>query len=216
MTENWNTWYLGGANSESRLRFLKFWPENLFSDKFGSKSQSCLPENWHTWYLDDADSYSDISFLNFIFGRNFDWKIQSSLFWLKIGTHRHTQTHRHTDTQTHRHTHTHTHTHTHSHTYTQMHTHTLSHTHTHTRTHTQSISEMVILISTLIFSNFKPKSLGYWFLFWDQFFEIPNLNPFFRQIWVEKVEFSILPGSLYIEYLEDIIVRIQTKVWKQR
>ena len=26
---------------------------------------------------------------------------------------------------------------------------------------------MLILIPTLVFSNFKPKSLGYWFLFWD-------------------------------------------------
>ena len=91
-----------------------------------------------------------------------------------------------------------------------------THTHTHTHIHTQSISSMLILVSTLVFSNLKPKSLGNWFFFSDQFFEILNLNLFFRQIWFKKVEFSILPGSLYTEYLEDVTVRIQRKVWKQR
>ena len=37
----------------------------------------------------------------------------------------------------------------------------------HTRTYTHSISKMLILISILVFSNFKPKSWGCWFLFWD-------------------------------------------------
>ena len=37
----------------------------------------------------------------------------------------------------------------------------------HTRTCTQSILKMLILISVLVFSNFKPKSWGCWFLFWD-------------------------------------------------
>ena len=37
----------------------------------------------------------------------------------------------------------------------------------HTRTCTHSISKMLILISILVFSNFKPKSWGCWFLFWD-------------------------------------------------
>ena len=36
-----------------------------------------------------------------------------------------------------------------------------------TRTYTHSISKMLILISTLVFSNFKPKSWGCWFLFSD-------------------------------------------------
>ena len=58
---------IGGANSESRLRFLKFRLENLFLGKFGPKKSklSFLLENWHKWYLEDADSYFDISFLNF-------------------------------------------------------------------------------------------------------------------------------------------------------
>ena len=37
----------------------------------------------------------------------------------------------------------------------------------HTRTYTHSISKMLILISILAFSSFKPKSWGCWFLFWD-------------------------------------------------
>ena len=86
----------------------------------------------------------------------------------------------------------------------------------HTRTYAHSISKMLILISILVFSNFKPKSWGCWFLFWDLFSEIPNLNPFFGQIWVKKLEFSTLHGSWYTEYLEGVIVRIQSKVWKKR
>ena len=127
-------------------------------------------------------------FLNISFSefRNLGSKIRSSFFWLKIRTH----------------THTHIHTHT--------------HTHTHTYIHTQSISSMLILVSPLVFSNLKPESLGNWFFFSDQFFEILNLNLFFRQIWVKKVEFSILHGSLDTEYLEDVTVRIQRKVLKQR
>ena len=37
----------------------------------------------------------------------------------------------------------------------------------HTSTYTHSISKMLILISILVFSNFKPKSWRCWFLFWD-------------------------------------------------
>ena len=37
----------------------------------------------------------------------------------------------------------------------------------HTRTYTNSIAKMLILISILVFSNFKLKSWGCWFLFWD-------------------------------------------------
>ena len=56
-----------GCDSESRLRSLKFRPQNPFLGKFGSKNSklSILSENWYTWYLKDADSYSNISFLNF-------------------------------------------------------------------------------------------------------------------------------------------------------
>ena len=63
----WHTWYFGGVHSESRLRFLKFRPQNLFLGKFGPKNSkfSILSENWYSWYLKDGDSYSNISFLNF-------------------------------------------------------------------------------------------------------------------------------------------------------
>ena len=49
-----------------------------------------------------------------------------------------------------------------------------------------------------------------------RFTQIPNVNPFFGQILVEKFEFSTLPGSWYTEYLEDVIVTIQRKIWKKR
>ena len=71
LTENWHTWYLGSADSESGLWFLKFWPQNSFLGKFGLKKSKLfvLPENWHTHihtqYLQDVDCYFDISFLKF-------------------------------------------------------------------------------------------------------------------------------------------------------
>ena len=37
LNENWHTWYLGGADSESGLRSLKFRAQNPFLDKFGPK-----------------------------------------------------------------------------------------------------------------------------------------------------------------------------------
>ena len=54
LTENWHTWYLGGANSKSGLRFLKFRPQNQFLGKFGPTKLklSLLTENWHTLYLE--------------------------------------------------------------------------------------------------------------------------------------------------------------------
>ena len=90
------------------------------------------------------------------------------------------------------------------------------HTHTHTHTHTQSTSMVLILFLILVFSKYKPKSRGCCFLFWDWFSKIPILNPFFGQIWAKKVEFPTLPESWYTEYREDVIVRLQWKVWKQR
>ena len=63
LTENWHTWYLGGADSKSRLWFLKVRPQNPFFGEFGPKKSKLyfLPENWHIWYLEDGDSYSNIS-----------------------------------------------------------------------------------------------------------------------------------------------------------
>ena len=67
LTENWRTWYIGGVDSESRLRFLKFSRRNLFLGKFGPKKSklSVLTENWHTWYLGSADSESRLRLLKF-------------------------------------------------------------------------------------------------------------------------------------------------------
>ena len=58
---------LKDADSKSRLRFLKFWPQNSFLGKFGPKDSklSVFSENWYTWYLRDAHSYSNICFMNF-------------------------------------------------------------------------------------------------------------------------------------------------------
>ena len=135
LNENWLTWYLGGADSKSRLIFLKFQPQNSFSRPKKSKL-FFLSESWHTWCLKETGSYSDISFLNFSpkinFWGNLGQKSHRCRFFLKIGT--------------------------------------------------RGIFWMLILIPTFVFSNFKPKSLGYWFLFWDYFFEIPNVNPFLSRI----------------------------------
>ena len=67
MTENWQTWYLGGGDSESGLRFLTLQLQNPFSGKFGLKKSklSVLPENWQTWYLEEADSESGVKFSKF-------------------------------------------------------------------------------------------------------------------------------------------------------
>ena len=37
LPENWHTWYLGGADFKSTLRFLKFLPQDSFLGKFGHK-----------------------------------------------------------------------------------------------------------------------------------------------------------------------------------
>ena len=65
-TENWPVRELGGADSKSRVSFLKFGSQNPFLGKFGPKKSKLLvlPENWHTWYLEDVYSYSNISLLN--------------------------------------------------------------------------------------------------------------------------------------------------------
>ena len=67
LNENWHTWYIGGVDSKSRLRFLKFRPQKPFFGKFGPKNSklSVLSENWCTQYLKDADSESRLRFLKF-------------------------------------------------------------------------------------------------------------------------------------------------------
>ena len=45
--KSWHTWYIGGVDSKSRLRFLKFGPQNPFLGKFVSKNSklSLMSEN---------------------------------------------------------------------------------------------------------------------------------------------------------------------------
>ena len=90
--ENWHTSYLGGADSEFGLRFLKFRLQNPFLDKFGPKNSklfvlpqncffclkflfgqiwtktvkiACFLKKFEYMVLEDADSYSNICFFNF-------------------------------------------------------------------------------------------------------------------------------------------------------
>ena len=92
MTENWHTWYIRDVDSESRLRFTKFRPQNPFLANLGPKIQSCL------FYLKIGTHISrmlipnpDLDFWNFDpkihFWANLGPKIQSCPFCLKIGTH---------------------------------------------------------------------------------------------------------------------------------
>ena len=66
LTENWHSWYLRSADSESGLSFWNSEAKIHFWENLGQKSQSCLffLKNWVTWHLDDADFFSNISFLN--------------------------------------------------------------------------------------------------------------------------------------------------------
>ena len=101
-SENWHTWYRGGADSASEPPFSKFQPQNPFLGKFGLQKSnlSIVPENWYTEYFKDADSYSDISFsefptLNLFFGKVWDKKVKAVCFAMKTGTHTHKHTHTH-------------------------------------------------------------------------------------------------------------------------
>ena len=56
LIENWKIWYIGGADSESRVL------GQISTRKV--KEVLVLFENWHSLLLKDAGSYSSISFLN--------------------------------------------------------------------------------------------------------------------------------------------------------
>ena len=61
-TENWRTWYLGGADFGSRVRFSKFSLQNSFLDKFGLKKSKLF----FVWKLTGgANSESELRFLKF-------------------------------------------------------------------------------------------------------------------------------------------------------
>ena len=93
LTENWHTWYIGGVDSESRLRFLKFRRQNLFLGKFGPKIQTCPfclkigARSMSRMLIPNPD----LDFWSFDpkihFWANLGPKIQSCSFCLKIGTH---------------------------------------------------------------------------------------------------------------------------------
>ena len=93
LTENWHTWHIGGVDSKSGLRFLKFRPQNLFLGKFGSKDSKSfvLSENWSHSMPRILIPNPDLDFWNFDpkihFWANLSPKIQSCPFYLKIGTH---------------------------------------------------------------------------------------------------------------------------------
>ena len=89
LTENSHIWYLGSVDSESRLRFLKFWPKIHFWANLGWKSQSCpfsLKIGMHgilmmliliptlVFWISDPNS---------IFGKIWTKKVK---VWLKTGT----------------------------------------------------------------------------------------------------------------------------------
>ena len=67
LPENWQSRYIRGADFESRLRILKFQPQNPFLRKFGLKKSKLLvlPESWHTRYLGRTDSASGLGFSKF-------------------------------------------------------------------------------------------------------------------------------------------------------
>ena len=138
--------------------------------KFGPKNSklSSLAENSHTECLDNVDSYSDIGFLSFepksFFGQiwvkkfkvfYFDWKLAHMVYWGCWFLLRQE--------------------------FSELPTLNpflgkfglkrsklfVLPENWHTRTCTHSVSKMLILISILVFSNFKPKSWGCWFFFWD-------------------------------------------------
>ena len=93
LTENWHTWHIGGVDSESRPRFFKLRPQNLFLGKFGPKNSSfpfCLKIGTHSiprMLIPNPDLY----FWNFDskinFWANLHSKSQGCPFSLKIGTH---------------------------------------------------------------------------------------------------------------------------------
>ena len=170
LTENWHTWYLGSANSESGLGFLKFQPKINFWANLGWKNQSCL-------FFLKIGTYGILTMLiliptlafwisdpKSIFGKIWAKKVKVVQFGRKLA-HRVSRqcwfVFRHYFSQFS----------------------TLNPflgklglkksklfvlpENWHTRTYTHSISKMLILISILVFSNFKPKSWGCWFLFCD-------------------------------------------------
>ena len=93
LSENWGPQYLKEADSESRLRLLKCWPQNPFLGKFGPTNSKLLflPENWCIYHLKMLIPNADLNVWNFgpkiHFWANLSPKTQSCPFSLKTGTH---------------------------------------------------------------------------------------------------------------------------------
>ena len=92
LTENWHTLYIGGVDSKSRLRFLKFWPKIHFWANLGPKIQSylfCLIIGANILRIRIQNP--DLDFWNSNpkthFWANFGRKSHSCSFFLKIDTH---------------------------------------------------------------------------------------------------------------------------------
>ena len=92
LPENWHIWYIGGAQSESRLRFMKFRSQNPFLGKFGPKisKMSVLSEIGAPSISRILILNPDLDFWSFhpkiYFWANLGPKIQSCPFCLKIVT----------------------------------------------------------------------------------------------------------------------------------
>ena len=93
LPENWQSWYIGGADSESRLRASKFRLQKSFWGEFGLKSKSCsfdLKISTHD-ILEELILHPDLVFQNsnlkILFWANLVRKSKSCPFCLKIGTH---------------------------------------------------------------------------------------------------------------------------------
>ena len=93
LPKNWHSWYIGGADSESRLRIAKFQPQNLFWGKFGPKRKNCpfCLKIDTRGILEEQILPPELVFRKsepkILFGANLGRKIQSCPFCLKISTH---------------------------------------------------------------------------------------------------------------------------------
>ena len=93
MPKYWHLWYIGGADSESRLRILKFRPQNPFWANLGRKIKSCpfyLKIGTHG-ILEVLIPNPGLEFGNLdpkiLFWANLGRKSKSCPFGLKISTH---------------------------------------------------------------------------------------------------------------------------------
>ena len=96
LTENWYTWYIGSADSEFRLRFVKFRPQIPSLGKFRSKNQSypfffkigthgilkmlILIPTLVFWISDPRSIFGQI-WAKKVKVVHFDWKLAHMVYW---------------------------------------------------------------------------------------------------------------------------------------